>query len=268
MIPDGWICLPAGTFMMGSPIGEAGRYDNETPHEATITRPFLMQVTEVTQGQWHARLGTTPSYFSDCGSDCPVEQVTWYEAVAYCNALSQAEGMGGCYTDPADGTEYTLADAAAEKVPEWSGPGCRGYRLPTEAEWEYAARAGTITATYIDDLDAEHLVCEQPNAALDGIAWFCGNANGTTHPVATKGANGWGLHDMLGDVWEWCWDRYGDYPADAADDYLGPPVGSPRVARGGSWDRGARRVRAARRYDFAPDGQLYDLGFRPVRSLP
>jgi len=289
IVPDDWVCVPAGIFTMGSPEGETGRFGDETPHEATITRPFLMQVTEVTQGQWAARMGTTPSFFAACGDDCPVEQVSWYEAVTYCNALSTAEGLAVCYTDPADGTAYVLADASASKVPEWAGPGCQGYRLPTEAEWEYAARAGTETALY-NGADVGWEILGVNNApALDPIAWYGGNsgvdyAGGWdcstwpekqcpsllcgTQRVGLKLPNPWGLHDAIGNIMEWCWDWKAAYPEDSTDDYIGPSEGEYRISRGGFWSGEARDSRSAPRFAAVPGSRNYLRGFRPVRSLP
>jgi len=268
-VESGWACIPAGAFTMGSPEDEVGRTVYENQHLATIGHPYLMQLTEVRQGEWFTFIGTRPSSFSLCGDSCPVEQVNWYEAAAYCNELSYAQSLDICYEDPADGSAYTLADADDEKIPDWpDGVFCGGFRLPTEAEWEYAARAGTITATYRGSLDIEHARCEQPNDALDQIAWFCGNGKDNTHPVGEKEANSWGLYDMLGNVYEWVWDRWGDYPAAPEVDYLGALDGPYRVRRGGSWDEIAGGVRAARRDDWSPDARHYFLGFRPVRSLP
>jgi len=277
VVPAGWVCVPPGTFTMGSPEDEIpghGRWD-EIQHEATITRPFLMQSTEVTQGQWSSLMETSPSHFGACGADCPVESVGWWEAVSHCNALSDREGLPRCYE--LSGCSGTLGEGCGG---EWycpgywcsgvvfSGVGCAGYRLPTEAEWEYAARALAITATYGGDLDDEHLLCDQPTVALDGIAWFCGNSGPTPHPVATKAANGWGLSDMLGNVWEWCWDWYGVYPVDPPGDYAGPEAGSGRVIRGGSWGSLAEEVRAAHRGNYGPGYRDDFIGFRPVRLIP
>jgi len=264
VVPDGWACIPAGSFQMGSPADEPGRGGDETQHQQDISRPYLMKVTEVTQGEWFLRMGTRPSLFAACGDTCPVEQVNWYEAVAYVNALSSAERLERCYAD-AQGNDYDAADAGAERTPVWrNGTACRGYRLPTEAEWEKAARAGTATASYNGPVG--NLECEL-DANLDAIAWYCGNANNTTHPVRGKRANDWGLYDMLGNVWEWCWDRYNAYPGVPAADYGGPAAGDYRVSRGGSWYNNARDVRAANRNGFLPEFRNGSVGFRPARSV-
>jgi formylglycine-generating enzyme required for sulfatase activity len=220
---------------MGSPRSEDGRYDDEMQHHVTISRPFWLQATEVTQGQWQALMGTNPSYFDGCGRDCPVEEVNWEDAVAYLNSLSDQEGLARCY----DGDRF-------------KGLGCEGYRLPTEAEWEYAARAGTTGARYGD---------------LDAIAWYDGNAGRRTRPVGHKSPNGWGIHDMLGNVWEWVQDWYG--PVDtAATDPTGPSSGGIRVVRGGGWDHGASDLRAPNRFGNSQGFRYFNLGFRVARSVP
>ncbi len=247
-LPSVFVRIEPGTFTMGSPEGEEGRHDNETQHEVTITRAFWLQSTEVTQGQWRAVMGTSPSYFSSCGDDCPVETVSWEDAVAYVNALSASEGLDACYS----GSTF-------------AGLGCEGYRLPTESEWEYAARAGTTTATYAGDLTAAD--CD--DATLPGIAWFSCNSARRTHEVGTKRVNGWGLYDMLGNVSEWTGDWYSSsYPSGSVRDPLGPDGGSSRVVRGGGWGGGARFVRAARRSSRGPARRSSYLGFRPARSAP
>jgi formylglycine-generating enzyme required for sulfatase activity len=264
--PAGYVPISAGTFTMGSPTDEPGRDGDETQHQVTITRAFRLKETEVTQGEWQALMGNNPSYFQSCGSTCPVEKVSWWDAVAYCNALSKKEGLQECYT--LSGCSGTPGVVFACTGVTFVGLSCTGYRLPTEAEWEYAARAGTTTSTYNGTIDAEHLYCEQPNPVLDPIAWFCGNSGGTTHPVKQKQPNAWGLHDMLGNVWEWCWDWYDSYPGGAVTDPTGPGTGSDRVFRGGSWYDFARFVRAALRVWDDPGYRGDYLGFRPARSIP
>ena len=142
---------------------------------------------------------------------------------------------------------------------------CEGYRLPTEAEWEYAARAGTTTAYYSGNSDASHLGCEKPFPVLENIAWYCANSNGGTRAAGTKNPNPWGLHDMGGDVWEWAWDWYGAYTGDATDP-TGPAATGTRVVRGGSWFADARRCRSASRSGGGPGGHGNDKGFRIART--
>ncbi|MCB9546802.1 MAG: formylglycine-generating enzyme family protein [Myxococcales bacterium] len=228
--------IPAGTFVMGSPADEVGRYEDEAARPVTLTAPLAMMQTEVTQGQWTALMGSNPSLFKVCGPTCPVEQVSWLDAVGYANALSKKEGLPACYA--VDGGRADVAQ------------GCAGYRLPTEAEWEYAARAGTT--------DARH-------GAVAGVAWFDKNSGGKTHPVAQKQPNAWGLYDMLGNVLEWTGDWHAGDDAKPGPDPSGPPGGQIRVIRGGSWVSDARRVRAAVRDGWEPGNRVRFLGFRLVR---
>ena len=226
-----------------------GAADEKPAHLVRISRPFYLQTTEVTQGQWRALMGTSPSRFSLCGADCPVEWVSWWDAVAYCNALSTQEGLPACYKpsgcrgQPGDGT-YKCSSAKSV------GSSCRGYRLPTEAEWEYAARGGTTSARYGDVAD---------------IAWHAGNSGKTTHRVARKRANKWGLHDMLGNVYEWTSDRYSAYGSAATAAPADSDRSRGRMARGGSWGLDAKDVRAPLRNWYLPGWRHSFLGFRPAR---
>jgi formylglycine-generating enzyme required for sulfatase activity len=185
-----------------------------------------------------------------------VESVSWYEAAAYCNALSAQAGLAACYT-----CMFTTCEPSAAYATPYA---CPGYRLPIEAEWEYAARSGTTTGTY--NGTSTLLECEQPNAVLDSIAWFCGNAGSTTHAAGGKAANAWGLYDVLGNVLEWVHDWYDTYPGDVSDPW-GPAAGSGRVIRGGSFLSSALFARAAFRNYYDPSYRFDYLGFRPARSL-
>ena len=216
-----FVWIPAGSFVMGSPDGEEGRYWDEDQHEVHISRGFWMGKYEVTQAEWDAVMGSSLAESSECGSRCAVEDITWHGAQEFIRRLNEGE----------------------------SGSGYR-YRLPTEAEWEYAARAGTVGARYGD---------------LDEIAWYEDNS-ADVHPVGLKQANGWGLHDMLGNVWEWTADWYGQYQTGLVTDPQGPGKGSDRVARGGSWYSGAKSVRSADRLDSSPGTDYFNIGFRLVRT--
>jgi len=232
------VSLPAGRFVMGSPAGEEGREREETQHEVVLSRGFLLGEAPVTQAEYAAVVGTNPSLFQD--QDGPVEWVSWFDAVSFCNALSRRVGLEAAYV--VNGNAVT-----------WRGPSCPGFRLPTEAEWEYACRAGTTGVRH---------------GNLDAVAWYDGNSGGSTHPVRQKRPNPWGLHDTLGNVWEWCWDWHCGYPPGVAADPLGPGSGSTRVARGGAWSNDAQCARAAYRGYGDPGGRGGFLGFRLARSLP
>jgi formylglycine-generating enzyme required for sulfatase activity len=252
-IVAGHVRLEPGVFTMGSPPNEPGRVDGrETAHAVTLTLPFYFKLTEVTQAEWRAVMNTAPSSFAACGADCPVEQTSWYDAVDYCNALSAREGLAPCY------------DAARQ----FAGRGCKGYRLPTEAEWEFAARAGTQTAFYRGPITVAGEGCTPADPNLAPAAWYCGNAEGRTHLVGTRAPNAWGVHDVLGNVNEWVHDvfdpGYGR-AAMPATDPLGPANGAERVVRGGSWLVHANAARSAFRSRGAPETRNDRIGFRTAR---
>jgi len=228
------VLIPKGTFMMGSPESEEGRKENETQHEVTISEDYYLGVYEVTQAQYEKVMGKNPSYFQGAkvgneNADLPVESVSWDDTVEFCKKLSD--------------------------LPEEKKAG-RLYRLPTEAEWEYARRAGSKTAYSFDDEEG----------LLPEYGWFKRNSSGRTHTVGILEPNAWGLYDMHGNVWEWCSDRYGEYPQGAVSDPSGPKEGSIRVVRGGSWNGGAADCRSAFRFGGAPSFRGYSLGFRVALS--
>ena len=262
VVPGTWTTIPGGTFQMGSPSSESCRYSNETQHQVTLTHKFEIQATEVTQGQFTSLMGYSPSYFSSCGGSCPVEQVNWHEAAAYANALSTQKGKAACYTCTGSGKSVTCSEATA-----YAGAKvytCPGYRLPTEAEWEFAYRAGTSTAFYNGGITS----CSSTDPNLDKIGWYDENSGNKTHPVGGKTPNAWGLYDMAGNVWEWCHDWYNSsYGSSAVTDPVGTS-GSFRVGRGGSWRGNADFARAAIRSYWYPDLRSRDLGFRLARSVP
>ena len=211
-----FVLIEPGTFAMGSARTEAGgsKTDNERPvHQVTLTQPFYLGKYEVTQGQWAAVMGSNPSSFSACGPTCPVDNVSWEDAQAFIAALNRQEG----------------GDV---------------YRLPTEAEWEYAARGRGRTGGY----------------------WCEGNSAGRPHPVGRKPPNGWGVYDMLGNVWEWTADRYGPYSAGPVIDPRGPSEGTWRAKRSGSWDSYARYCRATGRAGTVQGLRRSANGFRLART--
>ena len=232
--------IPAGQFTMGSPSSEPDRDGDEGQVSVTISRPFLLMESEVTQGMWQAVMGSNPSGFSSCGSRCPVEQVIWFDAVRFANAVSEREGLRPAYR------------ISGESV-TWDR-GANGYRLPTEAEWAWAARGGQ-SYVYAGSSD------------LGSVAWYGGNSRGKTQPVCGKRRNGYGLCDMSGNVWEWVWDRYGaSLPGET--DPSGAASGSARVYRGGSCFNDARYTRVAYRDRDSPSSRYIILGFRLLRPVP
>ena len=224
-----FVWVPPGEFMMGS-TSLADR--NEQPvTRVRISKGFYLGKYEVTQDEWQAVMGNNPSFFSGCGN-CPVEKVSWNDVQAFIEKLNARSREGR-------------------------------YRLPTEAEWEYAARAGTTTDTYAGDVTETFL---RINPVLNRIAWYPWNSEDRTHPVGGKEPNAFGLYDMLGNVWEWVQDRYGGYPGGVVTDPSGPDRGFTRVFRGGSWASYAKDCRSAARKRNVPESRFTDVGFRLVRE--
>jgi formylglycine-generating enzyme required for sulfatase activity len=241
------VLIPSGTFQMGNTGTYSGNSNEKPVHSVTISRDFLMSKYEVTQKKYEEVMGTNPSSFK--GDKLPVETVSWYEAVDFCNKLSEKEGLQPCYSGSSDAI-----------VCDWNA---NGYRLPTEAEWEYACKAGSTTDFYNGNLIYPDYSPLDPN--LDNIGWYYGNSGNTTKEVGLKTPNNFGLYDMSGNVWEWCWDWYSSYTNTAVTDPTGPTGGSYRVSRGGSWLNNANRCRSAYRND-TPELRDYRLGFRVVST--
>jgi formylglycine-generating enzyme required for sulfatase activity len=224
------IWVKPGTFTMGSARDEPERDKAEGPvTRVTLSDGFWLGKTEVTQAQYQFLMGANPSTFKAAGPAAPVERVSWIDAMAFCRKLTEREREAG-------------------RLPE----GCV-YTLPTEAQWEYAHRAGS-TSAYPGEPDA--------------TAWYDRNSGGSTHPVATKRANPWGFHDMAGNVLEWCLDWYGPYPGAAVTDPAGPGRGYYRIARGGSWRTDAKLGRSAARAGGSAGRLDYTMGFRVALSRP
>ena len=222
--------IPPGEFWMGSPEDEQGRYSDESPrHRVRLTRGYYMQTTPVTQSQWEAVTGENPSDFKKAGPNAPVENVSWEDVQKYIEKLNS-------------------------RVESYR------FRLPTEAEWEYACRAGTETAFCNGPITEPS--GRDPN--LDKVGWYAKNSGGTTHPVGQKEPNAWGLYDMHGNVWEWCSDWFDEkyYAKSPPEDPQGPESGAGRVNRGGAWLNDAGFCRAAYRGRYTPDYRSIYLGFR------
>ncbi|MDR0497123.1 MAG: formylglycine-generating enzyme family protein [Treponema sp.] len=251
------IRINGGTFTMGSPESERTHRDfiDEGPQRQVTVSAFYMGKYQVTQAEYQAVMGVNPSNFK--GDNLPVDQASWYDALVFCNKLSMREGLTPAYsisgsTDPAAwGTVPTRNTAAWNQVQIVAGSA--GYRLPTEAQWEYACRAGTTTA-YNTGANIS-----------DNTGWYSAQGKSTSHPVGLKPANAWGLHDMHGNVWEWCWDWFGPYTRGAQTDPSGASSGEQRVFRGASWRNTLPYVRSAVRGRGPPTARFTYIGFRVVR---
>ena len=223
-----FVRIPPGSFVMGSPDSEIGREENERMHRVELTRGYYLQTTEVTQAQWRAVMGNNPSHFLNCGDDCPVEQVSWHDIQQFMDRLN----------------------AKAKN---------KHYRLPLESEWEYAARAQSSTAFANGDRTSQDLFYDKN---LEKVGWYVGNSQKSTHPVAKKEPNAWGLYDMHGNVREWNLDWRHEYPFGVVVDPEDSEGGVSKVRRGGSWNLYTRYCRSAHRQWTIPATRDASTGFR------
>jgi formylglycine-generating enzyme required for sulfatase activity len=238
VIPESLAYVEGGTFLMGSGNGN----DDEKPVHKVTVKSFYLGKTEVTQKEYAAVMGNNPGSFH--GDNLPVENVSWFEAVEYCNRLSLKEGLVPAYSGGGDSIVCNF-DAS-------------GYRLPTEAEWEYAAKGGNR-----DAMIYEYSGGNSP----DATAWYRGNSGSRTHEAAGKAPNSLGIYDMSGNVGEWCWDWYAGYTGRVQTDPRGPAAGTERSVRGGAWDNDAPALRSASRTKGLPLQQYKFIGFRVLRSV-
>jgi len=234
--------IPAGTFTMGCTSEQDSDCDESKSlaHEVTIDHDFYMMESEITQKVYQRVMGSNPSYHK--GLNRPVEKVSWFDAVKFANTLSSIEGLEKCYS--IDGNTVS-----------WPNIGCTGWRLPTEAEWEYAARGGESYEYAGSDI-------------ADEVAWYAENSNTQTHDVCGKQVNGYGLCDMSGNVYEWVWDFYGEYSRDSVVNPTGISSASSRVLRGGFWNFTPNYLRSAERFIGPPSSRGYGIGFRLSRISP
>ena len=300
LAPDMIVKIPAGNFLMGSPANEplrgAGGFGtpNEGPQRmVTISSAFYMFTHPVTQDQWHMVMGSNPSWFhggegrepaeNEVQGKRPVENITWYDVLVFANKLSNIEEFTPAYeivtedtwnlpenervwsTNPEDwGTVPTTFNARWNAVREVAGS--TGYRMPTEAQWEYAARAGTTTAfSNGNNFNDENSPTGYDPVMVGEVAWFNTNSDARTREVGQLKPNPWGLYDMHGNVWEWVWDWLGNYPAEAQEDPRGAPTGTFRIGRGGSWWNEIQNSRSATRGQGNPNVRDSSLGIRLVR---
>jgi formylglycine-generating enzyme required for sulfatase activity len=258
-VPEGFVLVEGGTFTMGSPEDEENRYSDEVQHSVTVGS-FYLGKYEVTQKEWEALMETgleaqrdlaQAAYGADDwplygdGDNYPMYYVSWLEAVKYCNARSEDEGLTQAYTIAGgEGAETVTCDWDAD-----------GYRLPTEAEWEYAAKGGKAGSSFL----------YSGSDTAGDVAWYDDNSESAAHAVGGKAVNGLGVYDMSGNLWEWCWDWYGAYGEAAQNNPQGPGSGSLRVLRGGAWRNSAGNLRSSQR-SGGPSGRFEWLGFRLARS--
>ena len=255
---DGLVLINGGTFEMGSPETEMQREIDETQHEVTVS-DFYIGRYEVTQSEYEEVMGENPSNFK--GENLPVENVTWYNAIEYCNRLSEQEGLTPVYTIDGESVSWDR--------------GANGYRLPTEAEWEYAARAGTTTPFNTENsISAKEsnyygyypYGIEENYFSQENLETEPGEYRQTTVEVDSFSPNNWGLYNIHGNVAEWCFDYYGEYDLENTNNPSGPTTGTLKVNRGGGWNDYAKHLRSAYRASTTPEQGMSNIGFRVTRN--
>jgi len=258
--PTVFVYVPGGTFTMGGTTGSVD-YDELPTHSVTLNS-FYIGKYEVTQAEYAPYMQPGSSWTSNygLGDNYPAYHVSWYAILKYCNLRSMAEGLTPVYTisgstNPADWGAVPTSDNSTwnAAICNWSA---NGYRLPTEAEWEYAARGATNTPDYLYSGSND----------INSVAWYDSNSGAATHHVGTKSPNGLGIYDMSGNLWEWCWDWYSYYSSSPSNNPTGPASGSYRLLRGGYWYNNATNCRVANRYDYDPYLSLNFFGFRLCRA--
>ena len=261
------VLIKGGSFSMGSPKGTPFSLDIERPVQRVAIRDFFLGRYEVTQGEYFEVTGTRPSHFMTSGDDTgpdgwrnlPVEMVTWYETIAFCNMLSIKEKLRPAYFVNGSANPDLWGKVPSEKNLVWDAAGiiegANGYRLPTEAEWEYAARGGVNQDKYV--------YAGSNNASL--VSWYYDNSGYRIREIGKRAPNSLGLHDLSGNVMEWCWDWLGDYSTESLDNPIGPPSGLYRVIRGGGWSVSVHYSRVAFRHNNNPNYRGVNLGFRIAR---
>jgi formylglycine-generating enzyme required for sulfatase activity len=262
-ISSSMVLINGGNFIMGSPKSEKGHKNNEYPQHPVAVSSFYMEKYQVTQKEYQELTEMNPSRFK--GDMLPVEGVSWYDAIAFCNALSMRENLTPVYT--IDKSRCDPDNLSREDGVQWLviwNRNANGYRLPTEAEWEYACRAGTTTPFSTgNNITTNH-------ANSNGNYPYNNNAKGryreATTPVGSFEPNVWGLYDMHGNVWEWCWDWYGKYSREGQTNPTGPASGAYRILRGGSGGNYGDSLRSAMRISSTPSKRSYYIGFRLARN--